>query len=80
MLECMGTKGKLFRLIGKALRDDLADVVGDDCGGDPPLLKLELDSSALSRRENLRKQILYDSVGLTHNLIPRPFGFKLNRM
>lgn len=35
MLECMGTKGKLFRLIGKALRDDLADVVGDDCGGDP---------------------------------------------
>lgn len=55
MLECMGTKGKLFRLIGQAMKDDLVDVVGDDCGGGPPLLKLEFDSTALSRRESFRK-------------------------
>lgn len=50
MLECMGTKGKLFRLIGQAMKDDSVDVV-DDCGGDPPLLKLEFDSTAESPGE-----------------------------
>lgn len=72
MLECMGTKGKLFRLIGQAMKDDSVDVVGDDCG-DPPLLKLEFDSTALSRRESFSKHMLSDSVGL----ISIPFGFKL---
>lgn len=56
VLECRGMKDKLSRLIGMVLRDDLVDVADDGCG-DPPLLKLELDSSALSRRESFRKRI-----------------------